>query len=396
MSEGRTRVLMPVFNAIDYDGRVQRAAEALAERYEVRVLSVDSGRGYSHPAFQVRTVSLTSLRGAQPVRHLHFLAALLREAVAWRPQVVHAHDFFMAYPGMLAARLCGARLVYDAHELIVPAPGERLDRRSRIWYGLERRAVQRADLVLAANRQRAELMREHYGLARTPVVVGNIPPPPRRAPGEAGTGRLDPKRPGVVRLVYQGDVALNRGVWEMVRALETLPEHYEMVVAGGGPDLEALRTLVARHGLQGRVTFTGRIPRDELHPLLESCDIGLISYPQSGLNNLWCAPNKLYEYAQAGLPTFARENPVLREELHRWGVGLAGDDIPAGIAAVAAELDRFRSRIPTFLEANRWEVEAARLLEGYQSILGRDEVAAAAGGSGAPADETAPARPRAV
>jgi glycosyltransferase involved in cell wall biosynthesis len=352
---------------------VQRAAEALASRHEVRVVSVDSGRTFRPAGYGVRTVPLGS-GGGQPVRHLRFLAALLSEARAWRPHVVHAHDFFMAYPGLLAAKVAGARLVYDAHELIVPEPGIPLSARDRFWYRLERRAVGRAALVIAANRHRAEIMREHYGLRSTPVVVANIPPlPPAAPPAEEVLARypiLRRRRPDSVRLVYQGDISLSRGVWELGKSLAELPERFDLLIVGGGPDLERLRRRVAASGLGERILFTGRIPREDLHPLLTTCDIGLISYPQEGQNNIWCAPNKLYEYAQAGLPTFARENPVLREQMEQWGVGIAGDQVATSIRAIAAELDRFRSRLPAFLEGNRWEAEADRLLRAYDHALG--------------------------
>jgi glycosyltransferase involved in cell wall biosynthesis len=365
---------MPVYNPIDYDGRVQRVASALAERFDVRVVSVDSGRPFSHPAFQVRTVRLPPMERGKALLHARFLAALVGEARQWRPDVVHAHDFFMAFPGWLAARTVGARLVYDAHELIVPEPGRALSRRDRFWYRLERWAAPRADLVIAANSQRAEVMGAHYRLASAPVVVGNIPPVPSgglsREETLARYPALGRRAPGTVRLVYQGDMDLQRGVGDLVRGLQSLPAHFELVLVGAGLHLERLRELVGELGLGERVIELGRIPREDLHAVLRTCDVGLITYAQEGWNNLLCAPNKLYEYAQAGLPTFARENPVLREIIGRWGVGVVAQDVAAGIQSLCEEMELFRSRLPAFLAANRWEAEAARLLDGYDRMLG--------------------------
>ncbi|HYH78711.1 MAG TPA: glycosyltransferase, partial [Longimicrobium sp.] len=158
MSAPRPRVLMPVFNPIEFDGRVQRAASALAEAYDVTVVSVDAGGGFSDPAYRVRPVAV---RRGKAVRHLTFLRAVLGEARRLRPAVVHAHDFFMAVPGWMAARACGARLVYDAHELMIPEPERPQTGHEHFWYLTEKAVVRRANLVIAANEERAREMRRH-------------------------------------------------------------------------------------------------------------------------------------------------------------------------------------------------------------------------------------------
>ena len=371
MSTGRPRVLMPVYNSVVYDGRVQRAAAALGRRYDVIVLAVDAGRPFTDPDYRVRTVRLPDV-GGKAGMHLRFLGALLRQAAALRPAVVHAHDFFMAGPGLAAARLCGARLVYDAHELIVPEPDLHQTRRDRFFYVLERLAVRRADLVIAANQPRAEIMREHYGLPATPLVIGNIPraPDPEARAGPAANGNGTGGDAAPVRLVYQGDMSLERGVGDFVTAMRRLPRRFELLLVGGGPDLEALREMARRERVTDRVRFAGRVPRSELHGILRECHIGVITYPRRGLNNVYCAPNKLFEYAQAGLPMVGSDNPVLRAAFTEHGVGVAGGDPADAVLAVAADLPRFQAALPAFVRRHRWEDEADRLLDGYASLLG--------------------------
>jgi glycosyltransferase involved in cell wall biosynthesis len=366
----KPRLLMCVYNALEYDGRVQRCASALAARYSVRVVDVRSEHPYADPAYEVCSLALPS-RAGKSLPHLVFLRGLLRAAREFRPHVVHAHDFFMGWPGWAAARAADARLVYDAHELIVPEPGIPQTARDRFWYRSERWAVRRADLVIAANRPRGEVMREHYGLARTPVVVGNVPPAPR--PGRPAAEVLArypalarATTPGAVRLVYQGDVDVQRGLDRMLGALERLPERFELVMAGGGPDLKWLRHAAEPFGR--RVTVLGQVPREDLHAIMGACDIGLISYSERGLNNILCAPNKLYEYAHAGLPMVARDNPVLNEAFERWGVGVSGADLAESVLRVSESIDEYRRRLGPFLRGSTWEVEAARLLDAYAEL----------------------------
>lgn len=372
----RMRVLMPVYNEIDYDGRVQRAAEAVGARHDVTVLSIDSGHGYRNPHFHSETVRVPEMTRLRGFMHLIYLARLCRLAVRLRPDVIHAHDFHMAVPGWIAARLCGARLVYDAHELYIPEPEREMTRNARFWYRLEKWTLPRVDQVIAANEPRARIMREHFGLAEAPLAVQNIQPAPEPLLNEEELFRLYPalavRRPGALRVVYQGDIHMERGLGFFVDALPRLGERFDFVVVGGGVHLELLRARVRDEGLEERVTFLGRVPRNHLFDILRQCDIGVISYRQDGLNNLYCAPNKLYDYPQAGLPMVGLPNPVLDDVFARYGVGVTSPDAAEALERVAAELPAFRARLGAFLRDHTWDVEAAKLARVY-AVLAEGE-----------------------
>ena len=311
----------------------------------------------------------------RPLAHSAFCARVCMAAALTRPAVVHAHDIFAALPGWLAARIARARLVYDAHEFIIPQPDLRLSMRSRLFYRLERWTVLRADLVIAANDERAELMREHYSLPRTPLVVRNIPPlpPAPRAEDEVlrDYPQLSRKRDGVVRLVYQGDVSLGRGIGSFAAAMDLLGDGFELIVVGDGPDLDRLRETAGTN-----VLLLGQVPRADLNDILSLCDIGIVAYSFESLNNVYCAPNKLYEYAQAGLPVIATAQPTLRAVVEQFGIGMvverdsAPEQIAASLRELAGAIDGCRSNLPKLLSAHRWEDERERLLGVYRELLG--------------------------
>ena len=363
---------MPVYNEIDYDGRVQRSAQALGQHFDVTVFAVDSGKGYANPAFAVTTVRLPKIKRFKGLLHLYFWARLWLTALVSRPTVVHGQDFFMAFPGWLAARISGARFVYDAHELIIPEKDLQQSRRDRFFYRSENWAVTRAELVIAANGERAKCMEEHYHLTSTPLVISNIPPMPKEILGPKGTDekypvlrRLDPAE---IRLVYQGDMSLDRGIGKFVTAMKALDGRFRLFLVGGGPDIEKLKQIAMKDEVQDRVVFLGKVPRDHLHDILKKCDVGVVTYPDKGLNNIFCAPNKIYEYAQAGLPMISSSNPTVEAVFARFGVGKISHNPAADIPELCAHLDEYRGKIQPFLNANRWDGEARKLNAAYQKI----------------------------
>lgn len=384
----KPRILMAVFNSIDYDGRVQRSASALARIADITVLSINSGRCFDARDYAVRVVTLPRGRfGVPKWAHAYFWLRFWWLSLTTRPAIVYAHDFFLGFAGRVAARLANARFIYDAHELIVPEirSGESAapSARDQFWYRIEKAGIGSADAVVCANEVRAAIMREHYELAELPAVIRNIPPRPVES-GEPvlvhpGIQALLHRTPDAVLCVYQGDVSIDRGLDIVVDAFTILENRFHLIVVGGGPDIGLLQDRVRQRQLGERVTFLGKVARDQLHAILRTAHIGIITYPNSGANNLHCAPNKIFEYAQAGLPMVMTSQPGLRVYLDRHPIGCAYDSTrregaprlaAEAIRAVAARRAYFLSHLEAFLSENDWNTESEKLVRVVGGIMG--------------------------
>lgn len=375
----KKRILMAVYNPIEVDGRVKRTAASLAESFELTLLCPPASRGrFDAPSYDIVRVPL---RGSgRMTRLLSFWCAFIAVSRRTLPDAVYAHDFFLPLPGWLAAKLVGAKFVYDAHELIVPDSGERLSSRSWLFYRCEQLAVRRADLVIAANPERAAVMRKHYRLHATPVSVGNVPPAPAGALSDdevlAQYPGLRRAHPDDIHVVYMGDMSFERGLGVLVECAGLLPERYKLIFVGAGPDLERLREL-ASGALAQRIRVLGPAPHAHVHDLIRMGDIGYVSYSMVGLNNILCAPNKVFEYAHAGLPMVATCQPTIRRlfEHDRIGrlVGCEGRvdaaQVAAAIEDVVRDLAQYRAALAGFLKGNTWQAEAARLLHSMRTLV---------------------------
>ena len=114
---------MLLHKSVEFDSRVRREAAALAEAgHEVTVLELAPVPRDAAllEGFHRRSVMPSSwLRRWLPFQlyRIAFLGSFIQEILRLHPDVVHAHDAAMLLPGLVAARLTGARLVYDSHEL---------------------------------------------------------------------------------------------------------------------------------------------------------------------------------------------------------------------------------------------------------------------------------------
>jgi len=374
--------LVVLFGTLEYDGRVRRMIEILSGLGNVTVVDVyrpgDIARSVADGVDRVGAEMRADVK--KVAGHLRLWRVALKACCRVKPDVVVAEDYFTAVPGWLAAKLSRSRFIYDAHELIIPESGKRMSLRDRLWYLLERWVVPRAQLVIAANEERARLMAEHYHLSRVPEFMLNIPSQPQRDSGEKESfafGRAMMFRNLEERIIlYQGRMALNRGIERFLEAVSHLPLEFRLVLAGGGPDLKKIGALVGELGLLERTLLLGRVPNSQLPPITRACDIGIVAYPFSGLNNIYCSPNKIFEYAQAGLPIVATNQPPLKGIIERYKIGccVGPDDSPATIARAMENVGNRRKEnygpaLKKFLDDHRWEDEAERVRSSIRRLF---------------------------
>jgi len=381
-------VVMLLHNDVVSDARVFREAEALTRAgYPVTILGL---KGAGLPDCEVRdgyvikrVAVASSASWRSPIAKMRQLRARTRamtvHGIALEPAIVHCHDTDTLAAGVDIARVTGARLVHDAHELfpdMLGGHGRDSALVQRYWRRVERRLMPRSDLVIAVNDSRARVLRERYGV--DPVVVRNVPSLEKCR----GSQRLRAEygiSPGVPIVLYQGGLIGGRALVRLVHAMARVDDAV-LVIQGSGPEESAIRSAISESGLRERGLLTGWIPPSDLHEYACGADLGVVIYENTSLNNYYAAPNKLYAYLMAGLPMVASDFPGLREIVLGEQVGAVFD--PASEESIAGAIRgmltdagaRTRmSRTALELAESRynWAVESQRLLGAYRTLGAR-------------------------
>lgn len=336
--------------------------------------------------FTRSSTCLDSKERGRPIARLGFLGGMTRISarlwthamLCWHmarksADVIHAHDVNVLPTAWLAARLSGAKLVYDAHEISTGREGYASFR--TLVAVIERALMPRAQGAITTTDARAKFFARAYGVKR-PLVLQNRP---RYHAVQASTRirdelQLEQLWPIVV---YQGGVQQGRGLERLVRVAAQVPNAYFVFIGGGLLDA-SLRSIAAQLGLEERVRFIPTVALAELPSYTASADIGVQPIENTCLNHFTTDSNKLFEYVQAGLPVVASDLPEIRRVVREHDLGLlvpAGDSqaLVAALNCLVVDVDKRRfyaEQSAKAAAALSWEQQEGELLALYARVLG--------------------------
>lgn len=120
----------------------------------------------------------------------------------------------------------------------------------------DNRALDR--VVVASRFMKGELLKNGFAEEKIRILAPIPDEPPDQQPSAESAASI----PG--RLLFIGQVIRGKGVDLLIRALHGLPGEWHLALAGKGSALEKCRALIARFGLESRVTIYGHLNPGEL------------------------------------------------------------------------------------------------------------------------------------
>lgn len=366
----KKRLIMFLYGDIVTDARVQRSAEALSDKYELTLICPDNNKQV--PASRYQTIIVKSSFNSGKLHLFSIIYKAYKIIRKQRPDIIYGHDYYSSLLLYLLKFFYNhpSKLIYDAHELIVPEkdfPNKRLG----FFYGFEKKIVHQMDLIICASEKRGQLMAEHYGLTQQPLCIRNVSQLSISDDDKTKEvlNSLLPffERPGKT-IVYAGVLGTSRNIKGLINAVAGLKGSVKLLIVGGGSDEDNLKKL-AETKEKLIYKFVNTVPYKSLGAILARCDIGYVFYPVNPMNNRYCASNKIFEYASVGLPMVSNNNPTVKKELEDNHIGLSSDSISDSLNSLLSSLDLYKQSCLAYTKANTWEREKQQLLKGIDNLF---------------------------
>lgn len=239
------------------------------------------------------------------------------------------------------------RIIQDARELYLRTEVRGLASKAGCLF--EERLYRRADVILCANKFRAQRMQAEYKLPETPLVYENL----RRleyspqADLTVLAQRFAPLLQGeALNIISTSGCSVARTNDRLTEALTRVERPCRLFLVGGSTAEEeaAIRKIAADKHLDC-VHILGMLDQDALKYLISQCHIGIVNYGSYDANNLYCASGKIYEFIFEGKPVVTTENPPLTELCDQYGIGAADNEYAGAINTVAARYDAYLSNV---------------------------------------------------
>lgn len=291
----------------------------------------------------------------------------------YQVDILHVHDYPMLAPAVALAQIRKVPLIYDAHELYYAQTQLPLKIQKK-YSNREAILIHHAKTVITVNPYIAKLMADRYQVTEPQVILNAAPYRPKDTSNALRT-RFGLKETDKI-VLYQGWISEHRGIDRIIEAASFFSAGTYLVIVGYGDYEKYLQTLVQDKKLTDRVYFYGGVPSDELHALTCDADLGIIPYYGVDENNHFCSPNKLFEFAVAGLPMLSNNLPFLHDIITRYGNGILADlNSPQRIANEINKifsdehlLENLRTASQKAGKEMNWGVEEQKLLNIYQKL----------------------------
>jgi len=298
-----------------YDVRIfRKECVSLAEAGHTVNLVVADGKG-DETKNGVRILDA----GARPTGRLKRMVNAVRQAYS-KAITTNAHMYHLHDPELLTLiprLLQKGKVVYDAHEDLprqimkywIPGPLRSIV--SLLSERVENRYARKASGIITAT----PFIKERFSKVHSNVE--NINNYPLLEEFEAIERR--PSEENVA--CYIGGISAARGLYEMVRAMESVDG--KLLLAGTFDDPRERARAASLPGWN-KVVELGFCDREKVKEIVAVARAGLVLFlPEP--NHINAQPNKLFEYMAAGLPVIASDFPLWREVIESARCGLCVD-----------------------------------------------------------------------
>ncbi len=185
--------------------------------------------------------------------------------------------------------------------------------------------IQKAKAVVACEKNRARIMKQWYNLKKLPYVMPNKPYYEGDCEKNANAENLLQSLEGKKYILYQGILGNDRSLDTLAKALKITKEKYYLVVIGKAVKANEKEIIGKLESIYPNIIYGGYFPAPMHLYVTENANMAVAFYDDSSINNMFCAPNKIFEYSKYGIPMIASDMPGLQLTVEKYGAGICVD-----------------------------------------------------------------------
>jgi hypothetical protein len=216
---------------------------------------------------------------------------------------------------------------------------------------------------------RGLIFRSWYNLKVTPSLLPNKPylknfkknQPIANTPNAEKFEKIKNKK-----LVLYQAAMIRMDTADIAQALLELGDEYVLGLLGGIRDKILINNMLKKYN--NIVHFEHMFAPLHLS-LTSNAFIGVLTYNYESLNNVFCAPNKTWEFSGFGIPMLANNLPILKLQLEKYK---AGESYEFGdIASIKSSILKISDNYDEYCQGSRDLYNSADMEEYITEILGK-------------------------
>lgn len=293
-----------------------------------------------------------------------------------RVDVLWANDLDTLPANWFVSLIRRKPLIYDSHEYFTEVPEiQHKPKVKKVWQFFEKRCIRRADLVLTVSPSIAQLLKKTYSLHEV-LTVRNVPMGTVDLP-KVTKADLGADEARFLLLLQGGGINVNRGGEELVAAMKHI-EMADLVIVGSGDAMPDLKRIAMEMSLEEKISFLPRMPYEQMMRYTSAADLGFSLDKDGNLNYRFSLPNKIFDYAMAGLPMVTSNLPEVAAFVRENEIGVVLSEVtPKEISYRVNELlgnprklEQLRINASKMSAELSWEKEFAPVLTRIKKIDG--------------------------
>ena len=377
------KVLHLTHTDINKDPRIIKSIKAIDKLswIEVYGIGIQDSSHYSRRFETKDSIDINSITLKLFSKKLTFLPNILRHLFTllefllrsffiinkFKPSVIHCHDT-LALPIAILFKVFHSKLklIYDAHELGSNRNG--IDNFfSKIVYFFEKITWRFIDHFISVSPSIIKWYEEEYGRKKNTLILNSPEIETKKTENSNGFRKKFLINDDEKLFIYVGEINKGRGITNLLEIFKDLKSR--ILFLGYGPLVNKVKDFEKNYS---NIHYHEAVEPDSLISLIQEADVGLCLVERVSLSDYFCLPNKLFEYAFAGLPVIASDFPDIKFLVEKYDLGFCCDS--GSIKDVKKNIERYESIIKiskndvSKLHDLSWQKQELNLINVYRRL----------------------------